>query len=131
MIVVYIAGPFRAKSAWEIEQNIRNAETMALAVWRAGGVALCPHTNTRFYQNAAPDEVWLRGDLELMVRCDVVLLTPNWNSSSGARAEREQAERWKMPIFVGRVSDDPDDLPAELRELLALYKKRAARDRGK
>lgn len=68
MRVVYIAGPFRAENAWEIEQNIRRAEEAALELWRAGAAVLCPHTNTRYFQGAAPDHVWLEGDLELLRR---------------------------------------------------------------
>lgn len=86
--VIYIAGPFRGKDSWEIENNIRRAEALALEVWRTPGFcAVCPHTNTRFYQGAAPDSVWLEGDLAILKRCDAVLLTPDWHKSSGARAE--------------------------------------------
>lgn len=99
MKVVYVAGPFRGNSAWDIECNIRRAETLALEVWRLGAAALCPHTNTRFFQNAAPDEVWLKGDLELLKRCDAVVLTPDWIKSSGARAEVEFAEKLGIPVF--------------------------------
>lgn len=91
MKVVYIAGPFRGKNHWEIEQNIRRAEALALAVWRAGFAALCPHCNTRFFDGAAQDEVWLTGDLEMLRRCDAVLMTPDWTISAGAKAEREEA----------------------------------------
>lgn len=97
--VVYIAGPFRGPSAWDIEENIRRAERLALEVWRAGYAALCPHTNARFFQGAAPDEIWLAGDLELLRRCDAVLLTPDWQKSSGAHAEREEALRVGIPVF--------------------------------
>lgn len=99
MRVVYIAGPFRGPNAWEIEQNIRRAEALALEVWRAGFAALCPHTNTRFFQGAAPDEVWLAGDLELLGRCDAVLLTLDWQRSSGARAEVDYAKTRGIPVF--------------------------------
>jgi hypothetical protein len=99
MKVVYIAGPFRGKSAWGIEQNIRRAETLALEVWRLGAACLCPHTNTRFFHNAAPDEVWLKGDLELLKRCDAVLLTEDWQTSSGAKAEALFAEQQGIPVF--------------------------------
>lgn len=91
MKVVYIAGPFRGPNAWEIEENIRRAERLALQVWRAGAVALCPHTNTRFFQGAADDAVWLAGDLEMLSRCDAVIFTPDWHQSSGARAEYDYA----------------------------------------
>jgi len=47
--VAYIAGPFTAGTAWEIEQNIRRAEEMALKLWRAGVAAICVHSIARFF----------------------------------------------------------------------------------
>jgi hypothetical protein len=91
MKVVYVAGPFRGANSWEIEQNIRRAEALALDVWRMGAAVICPHANTRFFQGAADDEVWLSGDLEILSRCDAVLLTPDWERSAGAMEERETA----------------------------------------
>jgi len=100
MRLAYIAGPFRAKNAWEIECNIRRAETLSLEVWNVPGwCAICPHTNTRFFQGAAPDEVWLQGDLEILRRCDGVVLTKDWLRSSGARAEVKEAIRCGIPIY--------------------------------
>jgi hypothetical protein len=100
MKVVYVAGPFRGNSAWDIEQNIRRAETLALEVWRLGAACLCPHSNTRFFHNAAPDEVWLKGDLELLRRCDAMVLTEDWERSSGARAEALFAQENNIPVFL-------------------------------
>src|SRR3990167_5628921 len=100
MKVVYIAGPFRAPNSWAMEQNIRRAETLALEVWRKGAAAICPHTNTRFYQGAAPDEVWLNGDLEILRRCDAVLMVEGWERSQGAGAEGEYARRLGIPVFL-------------------------------
>jgi Domain of unknown function (DUF4406) len=97
--VVYIAGPFRAASHWAVEQNIRVAEAIALEVWRMGAAALCPHTNARFFSGAAPDEVWLAGDLELLRRCDAVLMVGRWWESSGAREEKVAAGRYGLPAF--------------------------------
>ena len=99
MKVVYIAGPFRGPSAWDIEENIRRAERLALEVWRMGAAGLCPHTNTRFFQNAAPDHVWLDGDLELLARCDAMVMTPDWERSSGARAEHDFAKARGIEVF--------------------------------
>ena len=100
MKLVYIAGPFRASNAWEVEQNIRRAEALALEVWRMGLACICPHTNARFFQGAAVDDVWLKGDMEILTRCDALLLTPNWDTSTGAKLEREEAARRKIPIFT-------------------------------
>jgi nucleoside 2-deoxyribosyltransferase len=99
MKVIYIAGPFRGPNSWEIEQNIRRAEGFALNVWLLGAAALCPHTNTRFYQGAAPDRVWLEGDIEMLKRCDAVLAIPGWEKSKGATAEVEVASKAGIPVF--------------------------------
>ena len=99
MKVVYIAGPFRGPDAWTIECNIRRAETLALEVWRAGFAVICPHTNTRFFHEAAPDSVWLEGDIEILHRCDAVLVTPDWAMSQGAMAEVAIAQKAEIPVF--------------------------------
>lgn len=98
--LVYVAGPFRGANSWEMEENIRRAETLALECWRAGYATICPHTNTRFFQGAAPDKVWLTGDLEILRRCDALVLTPDWERSSGARAERDFAVKHGIPVFL-------------------------------
>lgn len=102
--IVYIAGPFRAKDPkdhWEQEQNIRRAENLALKVWKLGYPCLCPHLNTRFFQGAhgIEDEVWLSGDLEMMLRCDIILALPNYYKSRGAVAEVLIAVKNGIRIF--------------------------------
>lgn len=99
MKVIYVAGPFRGKDSWEMECNIRRAETLALEVWRLGAAALCPHINTRFFQHTLPDEVWMDGDLEMLRRCDAVLVTPDWERSAGAKTEVAEAKAKKIPVF--------------------------------
>ena len=99
MKLVYVAGPFRAPLLWEIEQNIRRAEYLALQVWRLGAACICPHTNTRFYTGAAPDHVWLDGDLEILRRCDALICTYDWEKSSGASAEVGFAVKHGIPVF--------------------------------
>ena len=53
----------------------------------SGAVAICPHCNTANFQGALADNVWLRGDLELVSRSDALLLTPDWQRSSGTKDE--------------------------------------------
>lgn len=93
--VIYVAGPYRAYAAngaldmFKIQQNIMEAMALSLEVWKRGAVAICPHANTMFFTNAngCDEHVWLDGDLELIRRCDALLVTPRWEESSGARAE--------------------------------------------
>jgi hypothetical protein len=101
MKVVYIAGPFRSKTGnmFEVQQNIMEAMKWSLLVWNNGGAALCPHANTVFFTGAAPDTVWLEGDIELLKRCDAILLIPGWHNSPGSVAEYEVAAGIGMPKF--------------------------------
>lgn len=98
--VVYIAGPYRAKCEWDVVQNIRAAESLALSVWRLGAVALCPHKNTALFGGAADDSYWLEGDLELLRRSDAVVLVKGWESSSGAIEEVLHAIYRDIPVFT-------------------------------
>lgn len=99
MKLIYIAGPFRGANAWAIEQNIRRAEETAFMVWSAGFVAICPHTNTRFFEGALPDHMWLEGDLEILSRCDAMVLAPNWEHSRGTAAEIAFAQERGIRVF--------------------------------
>jgi hypothetical protein len=97
--VVYIAGPYRAANTWEIEQNIRNAETLALDVLQLGAAAVCPHTNNRFFFGAISEDIALKTDLAVMLRCDAVMTVPFWMNSQGTIAEIEEARNVEIPVF--------------------------------
>lgn len=99
--LVYIAGPFRAPDQWKQFQNIRRAETLAFEVWKLGAVAICPHLNTMHFQDALPDSVWLDGDLEIVKRCDAVVMVHGWEDSKGSLKERELAFKLGIPVFEG------------------------------
>lgn len=107
MKLIYVAGPFRAinpngkTNCWRVQENIMAAMSLALEIWKAGHAALCPHANTMFFQDAdgCADDVWLKGDLEMLRRCDAVLVTPDWERSSGAREEVAYAHEHSIPVF--------------------------------
>ena len=119
MLVVYIAAPFTGKTGWEIEENVRRAERLALRVWEAGAIALCPHTNSRFFYKVLPDQVFIDGTLELMRRCDALLMALDWKESRGARNEHAEAARLNMPIFYANSEYSHNDaLPADLVSMI-------------
>ena len=117
MKVIYVAGPFRAPSAWAIEQNVRRAEEWGLRVAEIGAMPLIPHANTRFFQGLLPDEFFLDGTRELLRRCDGILMTPGWEESSGSRGELDEAMLLKIPFFYDIGS---------LRHWLEQFRTRAA-----
>jgi hypothetical protein len=99
MMVVYVAGPYRAATEWQVLLNIRRAEEVALQVWRSGAACICPHKNTAFFGGAAEDSVWLVGDLEIVRRCDAVVCVEGWQLSRGAIGEVALARQLGIPVF--------------------------------
>lgn len=98
--LVYIAGPFRGKTPWDVAQNVRRAEEVGLAVaLQCGAHPIIPHSMTGHFDKQGSDDFWLQGTLELMRRCDAVYLVHTWTLSAGAKAEKEEAERLGIPVF--------------------------------
>ena len=118
MKVIYIAGKYRGPTPWAIEQNIRAAEDMAARVIQLGMMPLCPHANTRHMEGLADDQFFLDGTMELLRRCDAVVLVPNWRDSAGARGEVTEAQRLGMPVFgLGGHVDNPLSESYAIQEL--------------
>ena len=103
--VVYVAGAFRAKTQWEIMQNVRRAEDASLELWKLGYAVICPHTMTQHFQNECPDEVWLDGCLELLRRCDAIYLVEGWQCSEGSLVEYELAKELGLIIMGNKKSE--------------------------
>jgi|SRR5580704_2997662 hypothetical protein len=99
MKLIYVVGPYRAEGHWQVLENIRRAEALALEVWRLGAACICPHKNTAFFSGAAPDQLWLDGDLEMVRRCDALVCVPGWERSSGSRGEVALANELGIPVF--------------------------------
>jgi nucleoside 2-deoxyribosyltransferase len=109
MKIIYTAGAFRAPTPWEVEQNVRVAEREALRVAQLGAMPVCPHSMLRHFDQArgVSDDHWLQGTLELMRRCDAVLVVGEYFRSEGTRAEIVEAERLGLPVFfwVSELAD--------------------------
>ena len=101
MLVAYVAGPYRNKSLYFIKQNIRRAEDVAVRLWNYGYAVICPHANTNFFDGAygMEDDVWLKGDLEIISRCDILVVIPGWASSKGTKEEIKFARSLGIPVF--------------------------------
>ncbi len=100
MKVIYIAGPYRGKDAWEVERNIRMAEVTEFAVASMGFVPLCPHTMYRYFDGTLSDEFWLEATQELLRRCDGIVMSIGWEHSSGSKAELELARELGINIWM-------------------------------
>lgn len=102
MKVIYIAGPYRNKNPFTVRRNILSSAETAAEVWRMGAVAICPHLNTalfEYYVPEQPDDLWLRGDIEILKRCDALLTAGEWQRSRGTLAEVEEARAANVPVL--------------------------------
>ena len=107
--VIYIAGPFTAPTPDRIRDNIRRAATLGHEVRRLGAYPFVPHLIGAPYVLGAsaidlPDLFgyghWIKETLAYMKLCDGVLMTPDWETSNGARGERDDARGRGQPVFL-------------------------------
>lgn len=102
MKLAYIAGRYSGLTEEEIQANIRAAERVAMAMARRGYFPVCPHKNSENFHTLLPEvpvEFWYEGDLRLLRICDVMVLVPGWECSTGVQREIEEARRLGIPCI--------------------------------
>ena len=105
MKVIYIAGPYTANTNWQTQENINLAMKYGRFIAEIGAMPLISHSNTPLvFADLKCPQFWYDGTMELLRRCDAILLIPGWESSKGALAEREEAIKLSIPVFY-RVPD--------------------------
>ena len=125
MKVIYVAGPYRAKTAWERQRNIQEAAIVAAEVWNQGNCAICPQMNSANFDGAADDQVFLDGYVEILRRCDELWLVSGWERSQGTMMEIKEAHRNNIPVIdftTGEIIKPPwgEDYRVYLRHVLGL-----------
>ena len=102
MPVVYISGPYSSDSESVINENIRHATIAAAEAWRNGLAAICPHKNTERFEKIVPEvtyQTYIDGDVEMVKRCDAIVMLPPWEKSKGSVIERKAAQDSAKLIF--------------------------------
>ena len=110
MKILYIAGPYRGKTVNEIRVNIRRASDAAAEIWKAGHAAICPHLNSAYFDGVTTDENFLEGYVEILKRCDGMILHGTWNLSAGTMKEIQVCKDNNIPIYVtirDAIADSP------------------------
>lgn len=97
--LVYVAGAFTAPTPYGVRVNIQHAEEWSAALISLGIFPVCPHLAVGCFGGLAPESFFLAGTLELMRRCDGVLMVPGWQASRGSVAERAEALRLGIPVW--------------------------------
>jgi nucleoside 2-deoxyribosyltransferase len=98
-LVIYVAGPISAPTAWQREANIRRAEWFALALYRADFAPICVHSGARMFYGEIDEEVAMKADFAIIERCDALLLVTGWQRSKGTLREIAFAHKISKPVF--------------------------------
>ena len=104
--LAYVAGPYRAPTAAQRQDNIHRARKAAEALWKRGYAVLCPHLNSANMDGLVDDEIFLQGCLEMVRRCDLVWLLPGWRESEGAVRELEEAKWFGIEVRFPTMAEE-------------------------
>lgn len=97
--VVYIAGPYSADTIWKTKTNIQAAEKLSAQLWMMGAAVICPHINSGFFDGIIPYRSFLKGYLEVLSRCDFLVVLSTYEDSSGTMKEIDKAKRLGKPVY--------------------------------
>jgi len=109
MKIIYVAGAYRADSENGVFENIVAARAVAQKLWHKGWAVICPHMNTAFMGSNKHDTIFLDGDLEILSRCDAILMLPGWHESIGANMEYDLARLRNLIVYYD-IAEVPDEM---------------------
>jgi len=99
MRAVYVAGAFRAKDGWGVHQNVQRALAVGYQVAELGHCPVIPHSMSQAFDRTLTDDYWLEATMEMLRRCDAIVMVAGWEQSQGAQAERAEALRLGKQVF--------------------------------
>ena len=118
MKLVYIAGPYRAKSIYRIRENIRHAQKAGdyiiknyshLNSNKECWYPVIPHKNTEYCDELGSSIYFIEGTKELMRKCDAVVLVGNWQESEGSIGEALEACTLGIPVYENLTDFDTNN----------------------
>ena len=110
-MIIYVAGPYNGKDPLDVKQHILNASKVSIECWKRGWACICPHKNSSGFESYEDDkltwETWINGDLEILAKCDAIVMVDDWHESKGALIELEFAKEKGIIIFMS-IDDVPN-----------------------
>lgn len=99
-MLIYIAGPYSASTEEGIQAHINEARAVAEKLALRGHHFICPHLNTAgMHKLDVPIKFWYEMDIDILRRCDAILMMHGWNSSFSAAKELEIAGKLGIQIL--------------------------------
>ena len=94
----YVAG----KYSGDVDLNIATARSVATEVFKTGHYALCPHMATAKMDDdtgISDVQFWYDATMEMLKRCDGIVMVPGWEFSKGAISELKWAIDNELDVY--------------------------------
>jgi hypothetical protein len=118
--LVYLASPYAHPSAAVREARLEAVRYLCGQMVNQGRIVMSPlvYLGELAYKGVHPPQGWYAFDLQLLARCDemLVLQLPGWEDSRGVLVEIAGAQTKGMPIHLMSLEDA--GLPLEIMERL-------------
>jgi len=101
--VAYVAGPYSAVTRQQRDRNIALADEVGRELMRRGYAPIVPHNNCARWDDDARFNYgdFIRADLAILSRCDLLVAVGDWRRSEGARCEVQHALQRGIPVYYG------------------------------
>lgn len=101
--LAYYADQYTAPTQKQVEENVERAKRIGAKLIEKGYAVYLPVVQTHdlaqtYLQDFEYDE-WLKRDLAILRRCDLLVMGPKWTESYGAKIERKYALIHRIPVY--------------------------------
>lgn len=95
----YLSAPMSAPDALTRTFHALAAKRISHELWEAEILHYCPHANSPAIGSTDVGyESWMAMDLEVLRRCDFIIMAGNWTESPGCRRELAMAMHLGKPV---------------------------------
>ena len=96
----FISGAYSGNSISEVELNLSKARLVVEDVTKAGWVPICPNVFWHPFSEFQDYDFWLEAAIDLIETCQVLVVVPGWERSSGVAKEIKRAKELGIPILT-------------------------------
>ena len=96
---IYLAGPMTGIADYNYPEFNRVAKLIRDMGYEVENPADTEKENTEYPYQSAPHEWYMRKAVEKIMKCDMVVILPAWDTSIGARLEVDLARGLNLPIL--------------------------------
>lgn len=115
MKLIFVSGKYLDKDPVKLQWNIEVAKRLSHELMKQGWAVICPNMNTagcevldmstfdisgiEDWQMSSKGDFFYAMYLEILSRCDAIIMLENWLKSKGAGGEHKFARLNAIPIF--------------------------------